>query len=59
MGMRRGIAFCLLIVTWFAGTATATETIQRTTEDWTLEGLTGGIKDQWLEMPFIRAWGYA
>lgn len=59
--MRRGIAFCLLIATCFAGTGRATEnwTVQRTTENWTLEGLTAGIKDQWLEMPFIRAWAYA
>ncbi|QGU20817.1 hypothetical protein MCHK_09970 [Mesorhizobium huakuii 7653R] len=59
--MRRAIAYCLLIVTCFAGTATATEnsTLQRTTENWTLEGAVEGIKEQWIEMPFIRAWAYA
>lgn len=59
--MRRAIAFCLLTVTCFAGTATATEnwTLQRTTENWTLEGLTEGVKQEWLDMPFIRAWAYA
>ncbi|QKC83877.1 hypothetical protein EB232_21790 [Mesorhizobium sp. NZP2077] len=30
-----------------------------TRENWTLEGAVEGIKEQWIEMPFIRAWAYA
>ena len=55
--MKRAIAFCLLIVTCFAGTAKATVIL----ENWTpeLEGLVRGITGQIEEMPFIRAWAYA
>ena len=51
--MKRAIAFCLLIVTCFAGTAKATVIL----ENWTpeLEGLVRGITGQIEEMPFIRA----
>ena len=61
--MKRAIVSCLLILGPNADMAKAADNtpwhglIIR--ENWTLEAAVEGLKEQWREMPFIRAWAYA
>ena len=63
ISMKRAIVSCLLILGPNADMAKAADNtpwhglIIR--ENWTLEAAVEGLKEQWREMPFIRAWAYA
>jgi len=68
--LKRAIAVCILAIWCTADAAMAfentAELIHNTTtpifivrENWTLEGAVEGIKEEWIEMPFVRAWAYA